>query len=93
MKEQGIKEKGIDQRTSFIESIPLSKKIMTAEMVGNYLHVSSDKIRKLANEGRIKGYKEGQEWRFFYEDVLKYIETKKEETYKIFNENGVTLNK
>ena len=57
-------------------------KIYTVRTLAELLSLKPEKVRERAQAGEITGYKEGTQWRFTEEDVITYIEKKKEEIKK-----------
>jgi excisionase family DNA binding protein len=50
---------------------------MTLEEVANSLKVSKDSIYRLAQRGKMPAYKFGNLWRFRKEEVVKWMENKR----------------
>ena len=52
-----------------------NQKILTVEDVGNILKVSERTVRKILNEGSLKGYKKLNKWFVLYDDLIQYIKS------------------
>ena len=39
----------------------------------SYLHVSRSTLYRLMESGRLRGYKAGKNWRFYREDLRRYV--------------------
>ena len=50
------------------------KKWLTLEQIADYLQMSTSSIYKMAQAGKIPGYKVGRQWRFKIEEIDKWIE-------------------
>lgn len=50
------------------------KELYTIEEVADFLRVSTRTIRRYIKEGKLKGFKVGQAWRFPDEEVARYIQ-------------------
>ena len=56
----------------------MTDEILTLKEVAEYLKLAEKTAYRLAAEGKLPGFKVGGSWRFKREDVLKWIEEKKQ---------------
>jgi excisionase family DNA binding protein len=52
--------------------------ILDAEEVGKMLRIHSRTVIRLANQGKLPGFKVGGQWRFRRKDIEDYIEEQKQ---------------
>lgn len=55
----------------------MSDEILTLKEVADYLKLAEKTAYRLASEGKLPGFKVGGSWRFKREDILTWIEEKK----------------
>jgi excisionase family DNA binding protein len=51
--------------------------LITLEQLAQYLQMSEAKIYKLAQAGKIPGYKVGHHWRFYKEEIEEWIKSQR----------------
>ncbi len=63
----------------------ISKEIMTAKEVAQYLSIHPLTVHKYAREGKIPAFKIGTDWRFHKKSLEKWIHQKSTFTFKQSN--------
>lgn len=51
----------------------MSKEILTAQEVAKYLRIHPYTVKRLAREGKLPGFKVGEQWRFQQNAINKFI--------------------
>ncbi len=47
--------------------------LLTSKDAMSYLHISRSTLYRLMKSGRLRGYKAGKNWRFYREDLRRYV--------------------
>ena len=61
--------------------------ILDADQVGEMLHIHPRTIVRLANQGKIPGFKVGSQWRFRKEAINEYIRNQEQHNTSKSDEN------
>lgn len=59
--------------------MPVIDDILDADQVGEMLHIHPRTIVRLANQGKIPGFRVGSQWRFRKEAINEYIKNQEQQ--------------